>query len=149
MNSKKIISLLPYTDPFLFVDSIDNVTETAIKGSYTYKKDEFFYKGHFKDNPVTPGVILIETIAQIGLVCFGIYLINDENFYHKNALIFLTSAEINFFKPVFPQEKVSVFSEKIYFRFGKLKCNSEMKNEKEELVCRGIISGMTKRVINE
>jgi 3-hydroxyacyl-[acyl-carrier-protein] dehydratase len=54
----------------------------------------------------------------------------------------LTSTEIEFLKPVFPKEKVWIISEKVYFRFGKLKCKVEMKNEKGEEVCRGIIAGM-------
>jgi 3-hydroxyacyl-[acyl-carrier-protein] dehydratase len=49
---------------------------------------------------------------------------------------------IEFLKPVYPNEKVAVKSEKIYFRFGKLKCKVSMKNEKDELVCSGVISGM-------
>ena len=60
MNSKQIISLLPYQEPFLFVDQITNVSDTSITGNYTFKKEADFYKGHFKDNPITPGVILTE-----------------------------------------------------------------------------------------
>ena len=81
-------------------------------------------------------------MAQIGLVCLGIYLSNDE--FNKNTLISLTSSEIDFLKPVFPNEKVTVISEKIYFRFGKLKCKVIMKNESGEEVCRGTIAGMIK-----
>jgi 3-hydroxyacyl-[acyl-carrier-protein] dehydratase len=54
----------------------------------------------------------------------------------------LTSNEIEFLKPVFPNEKVTVISEKIYYRFGKLKCKVVMKNEKGEVVCAGTIAGM-------
>jgi len=79
-------------------------------------------------------------MAQIGLVCLGIYLLNDE--FNQNTSIALTSSEMEFFKPVFPKEKVMVISEKIYFRFGKLKCKVVMKNEKEEMVCSGTIAGI-------
>ena len=99
-----------------------------------------FYKGHFKEKPITPGVILTEVMAQIGLVCLGIYLLNNE--FSKNISIALTSTNIDFFKPVFPSEKVTVISEKMYFRFGKLKCKVTMKNENEEVVCRGEIAGI-------
>ena len=51
---------------------------------------------------------------------------------------------MEFLKPVFPNEKVIVISEKIYFRFGKLKCKVIMKNESGEEVCRGTIAGMIK-----
>ncbi|WP_310381094.1 FabA/FabZ family ACP-dehydratase [Flavobacterium sp.] len=140
MANENILSKLPYSKPFLFVDEIISINENGVEGTYTFEPTLDFYKGHFKDNPVTPGVILIEVMAQIGVVCLGIFLMNDT--FNKNTLIALTSNEIEFLKVVFPNEKVTVISEKIYFRFGKLKCNVMMKNEQGEVVCSGFISGM-------
>ena len=142
MSSSEIIALLPYSKPFLFVDELVAINENGVEGNYTFSDDLDFYKGHFIDNPITPGVILTETMAQIGVVCLGIYLTNDT--ISKNSLIALTSSEIEFLKPVFPNEKVIVFSQKIYFRFGKLKCKVSMMNQNKEEVCRGFISGMIK-----
>ena len=140
MSNQEIIAQLPYSKPFLFVDEIIHIDENGVEGTYTFDENLDFYKGHFKDYPVTPGVILTEVMAQIGLVCLGIYLLNDT--FSKTTSIALTSTEIEFLKPIFPNEKVSVFSEKIYFRFGKLKCKVTMKNEKGELVASGLIAGM-------
>ena len=140
MNKQEIIAILPYSKPFLFVDEILSITENGVEGSYTFDSDLDFYKGHFKDNPITPGVILTEVMAQIGLVCLGIFLLNDT--FNKNISIALSSTEIEFLKPVFPNEKVTVISEKMYFRFGKLKCKVKMINEKEEEVCSGTMAGM-------
>jgi len=140
MKSQEIISKLPYSKPFLFVDEIIQIDENGVEGSFTFDENLDFYKGHFENNPVTPGVILTETMAQIGLVCLGIYLMNDN--FNKNTSIALTSANMEFVKPVFPNEKVTVFSEKIYFRFGKLKCKVNMKNENGVVVCTGEIAGM-------
>jgi len=140
MNTKEILSKLPYSEPFLFVDELLHVDENGAVGCFTFDENLAFYKGHFKDNPITPGVILTETMAQIGLVCLGIYLMNDT--LTSNTVISLTSTEIEFIKPVFPNEKVTVISEKIYFRFGKLKCKVTMKNEQQETVCSGTIAGM-------
>lgn len=142
MEFKEIIAKLPYEKPFLFVDEILAVNENGISGSYTFDASSDFYKGHFKNNPVTPGVILTETMAQIGLVSFGIYLMEESGENMDEIQIALTSSEIDFFKPVFPGEKVFVKSEKEYFRFNKLKCKVEMFNLKDELVCRGKIAGM-------
>ena len=139
MNNQEILSKLPYSKPFLFVDEIVSITENGVEGYFTFNEHLDFYKGHFKDNPITPGVILIETVAQIGLVCFGIFLLKDET---KTLNFALTSSEIEFLKPVFPNEKVTVISEKVYFRFGKLKCKVMMTNAKNEEVCSGTISGM-------
>ncbi|MFV5689961.1 3-hydroxyacyl-ACP dehydratase FabZ family protein [Flavobacterium sp. ZT3R25] len=140
MTKEEIISKLPYSKPFLFVDEIINVNENGVEGTYTFDETLDFYKGHFKEHPVTPGVILTEVMAQIGLVCLGVFLLN--NTLNKNISIALTSTEIEFLKPVFPNEKVIVISEKIYFRFGKLKCKVKMINEREEMVCMGTIAGM-------
>jgi 3-hydroxyacyl-[acyl-carrier-protein] dehydratase len=140
MNPQEIISKLPYSNPFLFVDEIISINENGVEGSYTFDENLDFYKGHFKDNPVTPGVILTEVMAQIGVVCLGIFLINDS--FTKNTSIALTSSDIEFLKPVYPNEKVVVISKKIYFRFGKLKCKVLLKNENGEEVCTGTIAGM-------
>lgn len=140
MRKEEIIPKLPYSKPFLFVDEIIRADENGVEGTFTFDENLDFYAGHFKENPVTPGVILTEVMAQIGLVCFGIFLLNDT--FNIETSIALTSTEIHFLKPVYPKEKVTVISEKIYFRFGKLKCKVSMKNEKEEIVCSGIIAGM-------
>ena len=140
MTAEEIISKLPYKEPFLFVDDIEQVHKEMIEGSYTFKKDEYFYQGHFKDHPVTPGVILTECMAQIGLVCFGINLLADS--ITEGVQVAMSSTKIDFLKPVFPGEKVKVISEKVYFRFNKLKCKVKMINSKGETVCNGEISGM-------
>ncbi|MFL3660285.1 MAG: 3-hydroxyacyl-ACP dehydratase FabZ family protein [Polaribacter sp.] len=142
MNSEQIINNLPYASPFLFVDALTEISENGVSGNYIFKEEAFFYKGHFKENPITPGVILTETMAQIGVVCLGIYLLQDEIVLKRKLQIALTSNQTDFYIPVLPNEKVTVISEKEYFRFNKLKCKVKMMNSKNELVCRGTISGM-------
>ena len=122
------------------MDKIIEINENGVVGEFTFDENLDFYKGHFKDKPITPGVILTETMAQIGLVCLGIFLLNENT--SSISLIALSSVTIDFLKPVFPNEKVTVISEKIYFRFGKLKCKVSMQNEGGDLVCSGVIAGM-------
>lgn len=140
MTNQEILSKLPYSKPFLFVDEIMSINENGVEGTYFFDESLDFYKGHFKDNPVTPGVILTETMAQIGVVCLGIYLLKDS--FNSNSVIALTSSEIEYLKPVYPNQKVKVVSEKVYFRFNKLKCKVSMFNQANEEVCRGTIAGM-------
>jgi 3-hydroxyacyl-[acyl-carrier-protein] dehydratase len=142
MEKEQIIKLLPYQNPFLFVDGIDTISEDGVTGHYRFKADESFYEGHFKDHPITPGVILTECMAQIGLVCLGIYLLKHELNASAKPQIALTSHQMDFYLPVLPNEKVTVISEKEVFRFNKLKCKVKMMNETGALVCRGLISGM-------
>lgn len=146
---EQILNLLPYKSSFRFVDEITALDENSVTGNYTLRKDAFFYEDHFPGNPVTPGIIITEIMAQIGLVTLGIYLI--LNSVQKNTLsnsenIFplFTSTEISFFKMVLPGEKVTVVSKKQYFRLDKLKCYIEMMDEKNELVARGMFSGIIK-----
>ncbi len=140
MNLESIVSKLPYSKPFLFVDELEEVNEKGAIGNYTFHEDSYFYEGHFKDNPITPGVIITECMAQIGVVCLGIFLMETEILKHPTVAMSNTS--IDFYKPVFPGEKVKVISEKMYFRFNKLKCKVRMLNEKNEVVALGEISGM-------
>ena len=141
MTAQEIISALPYRAPFHFVDALSEVSEEGVIGTYRFSRDEYFYQGHFKDHPVTPGVILTEVMAQIGVVCLGIYLLRGT-FDQGNLPVAMTSSVVDFFIPVHPGEEVQVTSRKEYFRFKKLKCSVEMRNEKDELVCRGHIAGM-------
>ena len=142
MTHEEMIAKLPYQYPCRFVYEILHVDENGISGCYTYDVSHDFFKGHFKNNPVTPGVILTETMAQIGLVSYGIYLLSKSESSLSEIKIALTSSEMDFFKPVFTSEKVIVQSVQEYFRFNKLKCKVEMFNESGELVCRGKIAGM-------
>ena len=142
MSPKDIIQLLPYSKPFLFVDQLEEMNEDGVKGNYTFPTDSFFYQGHFKGFPITPGVILTECMAQIGVVSLGIFLLKDQ--FNENGKVALTGTKVDFYLPVYPGEKVKVISEKVYFRFNKLKCKVGMYNAEERLVCRGEISGMIK-----
>lgn len=137
---EEIINKLPYAKPFLFVDELIHLDENGAEGTFTLDANLDFYKGHFKGNPVTPGVVLTEVMAQIGVVCLGIYLLGNE--FNSDSKVALTSSEIEYLKPVYPNEKVTVVSEKMYFRFGKLKCKVKMFNAADEEVCRGTIAGM-------
>ena len=141
MNLQTIIEKLPYTAPFLFVDDLLRVDTEGSEGSFTFHSELDFYKGHFKDNPITPGVILTECCAQIGVVCLGLYLMNAET-ADTILKIGMSSSQMDFLKPVLPGEKVRVVSKKLYFRFQKLKCEVKMYDTRGDLVCKGEIAGM-------
>jgi len=137
---KDIIEKLPYGPDFLFVDEITSVDENKIVGTYTFRPEALYYRDHFPAKPITPGVLLIETMAQIGLVCFGVYLAK-KNDAEMPAFAF-TYSNVEFYKIVLPGDRVIVHSEKIFYRLGKLKCRVEMKNLAEDIIAKGELSGM-------
>ena len=102
----EILELVPQQHPFRFVDEITHVDENTISGHYTYRKDESFYAGHFPGHPITPGVILLETMCQVGIVAHGVYLFAMEAegpdwvSEARKWTTFFADAETEFFKPV-------------------------------------------------
>ena len=142
----EILNQLPYKSSFRFVDHISFLDENGVTGDYTLRKDSFFYEDHFINNPVTPGVIITEIMAQIGLVVLGIYLSKETNAENDPAIPLLTSTEVSFFKMVLPGQKVTVVSKKQYFRFNKLKCYIEMLDESNEQIARGMFAGIIKKI---
>ncbi|QKX06768.1 hydroxymyristoyl-ACP dehydratase [Aquimarina sp. TRL1] len=139
MTTLSILKELPYQKPFLFVDRIIHVNEQQITGTYTFLEDEYFYKGHQKKEPVTPGFILIECMSQIGLVSLGIYLFRNE-LRDEPLGVAITDTNIHFYTSVLPGEKVTVISDKEYFKFNILKCKMVMYDSKQNLIAKGTIT---------
>ena len=105
--NKPGIELLPHRAPFLFVDTLIAADETGAVGEYTYtlEKNDFF-KGHFPDYPVVPGVILIESMAQVagaGLVARGFLGGRDK----EATFLFAAVDECRFRRPVRPGDKLT------------------------------------------
>lgn len=67
MNKEQIMKILPHRDAMLLLDDVENKDGIAV-GHYTVRGDEFFLKGHFPNNPIVPGVILCEILAQSACV---------------------------------------------------------------------------------
>lgn len=140
MTPQEIIHYIPQQAPFRFVDQISKVDEQHIEGRYHWPVDSDFYRGHFPEQPVTPGVLLIECMAQIGLVGLGIFLLGQ--IAEQIQGIAFSSSEVDFLLPVYPGETVRVEAKKVYFRLRKLKVSVRMYNQAGEVVAKGTLAGM-------
>lgn len=142
----RLLELLPQRRPFRFVDEILEVDDQHIVGRYAFRQDEYFYQGHFPARPITPGVILLETMAQIGVVALGLHLAaRTHGIDVCDFLILFTEAQVEFTGIVKPGDEVTVSAEKIYFRKLKLKVAAQMTLADGTVVCEGEIAGMGSR----
>lgn len=133
---------LPYGPSFLFVDGLDEVSRQGVVGHYTFPADADYYRDHFKDHPVTPGVLLVECMAQIGLVCLGLYLLEQEGRSRQMGQLAFSEQNVLFEKPVYPGSRVEVRSQRLYWRLGKLRCQVSLYDAKGDRVCHGTLSGI-------
>ncbi len=128
-----ILNNLPYDDPFLFVDGLTFVDNDEISGFYTFNKEQDFYRGHFKNKPVTPGVILLEVMGQIGMVSHAIFLLKLYEL-KKVIMPIISNIEVDFFLPVKPEEKLTVTGKKIYLRNNLLRSTVQMINPNGDII---------------
>ena len=97
-----IKSLLPHRDPFLFVDEIISADDNGSVSEHTFTENEFFFKGHFPEYPVVPGVILCETMAQAG----GAALSFQKKVPEGSLFFFASLDKVKFRNQVRPGDKV-------------------------------------------
>lgn len=82
LNTKEIMEIIPHRHPFLLVDAIEEL-EAGVRavGKKCVTYDEYYFRGHFPNEPVMPGVLIIEALAQVGAVC----ILSCEQFKGKTA----------------------------------------------------------------
>ena len=139
IDRRALLAAIPQRRPFRFVDEIVEISDEHIVGRYRFRPDEFFYSGHFPGRPITPGVILVEALAQTGVVALGLHL--ARTFRHNLTTVF-TEAEVEFSGVVAPGDEVTIRARKIYFRRMKLKVRAEMTLGDGAVVCSGEIAGV-------
>ncbi len=106
-DKEQIKQFIPHREPFLFLDSVTKFQKgsglTALK---TFEKDDFFFRGHFPGNPVVPGVVITEALAQAGGVLIGASFADEiEKQGFSNAYL-MGLDSCRFRKPVGPGQEL-------------------------------------------
>ena len=104
LNKEEIKNIIPQREPFLMIDEVE--TYTPGKSCIAYKnvrKEEPYFKGHFPNNPIMPGVLIVESLAQAGAVA----ILSMEENIGKNA-IFGGIDKMKFKKMVTPGDKLKL-----------------------------------------
>lgn len=144
LGPEEVLELIPQAEPFRFVDEILEVDEDHIVARYRFHPDADFYRGHFPGNPVTPGVILLESMAQVSVVALGIHLFALQGGMEevRRRIALFTDAEVEFGGLVEPGQRVTIRARKKFFRRGKIRSEAEMTLDDGTIVCSGTVSGM-------
>ncbi len=140
LTKKQISELIPHRDPFLFLDELRNIikleTATGIK---TFNDNEEFFKGHFPDHPIVPGVILIEMMAQAGAALIA-YSIKEDT---KDKIVYLMNIEQSKFRnPVFPKQKIYTEVKALRSKGRVWKLEGKTLNDENRLICEATWSAM-------
>lgn len=144
LTTDEVLAMVPQQDPFRFIDEIVELDPDHIVARHTFSPDADFYRGHFPGNPITPGVILIETAAQASVVAFGIYLYALETSREDvgKLLTIFTDCNVDFSGAVRPGDRVQTTGRVRFFRRKKLRADFEMALDDGTIVCSGELSGM-------
>ena len=132
LNSEKIKEIIPQREPFLMIDEVETYTPGEGAVAYKYvKEEEWYFKGHFPGNPIMPGVLITESLAQTGAVAI---LSLDEN-KGKNAL-FGGIDKMKFKKMVVPGDTLKL-EVKIIKKKGPIGVGEAMATVEGKVVAKG------------
>jgi 3-hydroxyacyl-[acyl-carrier-protein] dehydratase len=144
LTTVEALARVPQREPFRFVDELLELSEERAVGRYRWRPEADFYRGHFPGNPVTPGVLLIESMAQCGVVPIALHRLYAE-FEDDEAAkyqTFFTDAQVDFSGVVRPGDVVTTESRVLFYRRRKIKVDATMTGADGRIVCSGQLSGM-------
>ena len=110
LNIDQIKKLIPHRKPFLFIEECKIIEKGKVGESFrTFYESEYFFEGHFPENPIVPGVVIIESMAQTAGVVVSENLVNNND----QSVLFMSINKAKFRKPVLPNYKIKFYVELI------------------------------------
>jgi beta-hydroxyacyl-ACP dehydratase FabZ len=107
LNYEDIIKILPHRYPFLLVDRITELEPAKrVVGLKNVTANEAFFQGHFPDNPIMPGVLIIEAMAQVGGVLARLSIPGAMEEDNVDTVFFMSIDKVKFRKPVVPGDQI-------------------------------------------
>jgi len=107
LNYEDIIKILPHRYPFLMVDRIIEMElGERIVGIKNVTINEPFFQGHFPGNPIMPGVLIVEAMAQIGGVLARLTILGEPDEESEASVFFMSIDKVKFRKPVVPGDQI-------------------------------------------
>lgn len=128
MKREELKSYLPHREPMLLVDEVDIVSEGVCRGSYRIREDEHFCQGHFPNNPIVPGIVLCEIMAQ----CCSILVLDD---LVHNVPIYAGIRNVRFKQTVRPGDLCEVEARLVARRGAAVFCDAELKVDGKVCCC--------------
>lgn len=110
LTKEQVKEIIPYQEPFLFVHGVEEITDNTISGFYQTAKDDYYFKGHFVDFPIMPGVLVIEALAQLSTVLLRKKIGQGHKNFHFLAF---DVKGAQFYKPIFPGDKIILKAENL------------------------------------
>jgi 3-hydroxyacyl-[acyl-carrier-protein] dehydratase len=125
LSRERIMQMIPHRDPFLMVDEVVDLVpaESAVGVKYV-SAEEYYFKGHFPQRPIMPGVLIIETMAQTAALVV-VYTLGKA--FEGKLVYFMSIDEARFRKPVFPGDTLRVHVTKVRNRGNVWKFRGEAK----------------------
>jgi 3-hydroxyacyl-[acyl-carrier-protein] dehydratase len=138
-----VLAMMPCGLRFLFLDEILEVDRTHISARYRFRKDEFFYQGHFPERAVTPGTVLLEAMCQCGITAHSYYFLAAELGIEiaKRYRVLFTNSEAEWFELVAPGSLVTVHSELLAWRLRRIRARVKLFGETNTLIAQSILAG--------
>jgi len=110
LNLEQIKKLIPHRKPFLFIEECIIIQKGKVGESFRiFDESEYFFVGHFPDNPIVPGVVIIEAMAQTAGVVVSESLIKKDG----QSVLFMSINKAKFRKPVLPNYKIKFYVEMV------------------------------------